>query len=233
MDSSKLHKKNSLILPALLVSVGVVVILVNIVEKMQQQNVPLNRQPVIETTVTKTSDGVRVDNIVGNPNSTDAMSEGASRAAITNFWINAKINFPMPHALKYEKVEIEADDVEILHGVDQTDGTDLFIIARNKITSPYEIAPFLHKTGIGETDDKEIWPKSLPAPEKSVTLPATTKLQPAKIWRFRGSSQNRIISLANRADKVGSYVFIYSVPKSNLNRSEEFLIALLKEAIAQ
>lgn len=156
-----------------------------------------------------------------------------SDANLTSFWIAARINFPVPKAMKYQKVGVDSDNLIVLHGLNKTEGTEIMVIARNLETRAHEIGPYLQESQLGKTGDKELSPRDFPSAERTVALPANTKLQPAKLWRFRGKTQDRVAALTNRKDKAGSYVVLYTVPRGNINRTEEFLVNLLKEAEAQ
>lgn len=219
-----MKKIGSLFVPALLVFAGVAFFATNLINKVKTRK----EGALVETIVTKTENGVHVENIVGTskPVSTEDISEATSKAALTKFWIEARINFPVPHVLKYEKANLEPSSIVALKGTGATDGTNLVLVAHNQVMTSNEIGPFLQKVGLGKFE-------VLPSSEKAVTLPATTNLQAAKLWQLPGKSEDRIVSLVNRRDKTGSYIVIYELPKGKLAASEEFLIALLKEAIAQ
>lgn len=224
MEDTKSSKKSSLIIPSLLFIGGAVFMVGNVFHKVNDKNKAEGRRPLIETTVTKTGNDVHVENIVGTP----TQNEATSQVALSEFWVKARINFPVPHVLKYKKVEATAKETMVLHGTDGATETELILIARNDLMNTEKLKSFLEQTGLGKAVEKEI-----PDGEKDIPLPATTNLQSAKVWRFIGKTQDRIISLTNRLDKTGSFTVIYKVPKGKLDSSEEFLIALLKEAIAQ
>lgn len=241
MTKSPKPNRSSLVIPIVLIVSGGVIIFFNLTSKINKNASPVER-PQIQKTVTKTENEVRVDNIIGTPeknqkspslNIDPETLDSESADVLTKFWLNAKINFPVPRALKYQKINVDSESVIGLHGYRKSDGTDLIILARNLYTQILEIGTFLHETQIGITNESELSPKSFPLPEKTIKLPAITRLQPVKIWRFRGKLKGRVVALANRVDQKGSYLVIYTVPKGNLNRTEEFLIALFKEAVAQ
>ncbi len=143
---------------------------------------------------------------------------------LTKFWIDAKINFPLPREMDYERHT--NGSVVFLHGqsaAEKSEKTEIFLF--------YFPAPVNSQSAVYL---KKYAPANIKWREQlAVEVSPKSNLSARLLLNENNIDPAFIAAHLKRLDSTGDYLVLFKTPKSAFEKTKGLLIALMKEAVAQ